>query len=227
MVRFADFRPLESDFRACRDLPRQGKAVGSRSRPQNSDGTRTGHWQSSQNVSDRYYWRSLGDSTPVFAVRGRYWPRALADTPRQLWSLPGWRTVPVARHPAGTAWRHIGGIAGDHLSHKNRLEELRPEGCLGTNERIGARCDVGAVLVTEARHDLASNLPCFFSTETSSERFWSPKWSRTRDHGSVLNGTDRHARRFSQYKSAKPRSTDVCQWQCLRPRLLKRPPRLL
>jgi hypothetical protein len=24
--------------------------------------------------------------------------------------------------------------------------------------------------------------------------FWSPNWSRTRDHGSVLNGTDRHAR---------------------------------
>src|SRR6185369_13255329 len=24
--------------------------------------------------------------------------------------------------------------------------------------------------------------------------FWSPNWSRTRDHGSILNGTDRHAR---------------------------------
>src|SRR4051794_9257401 len=24
--------------------------------------------------------------------------------------------------------------------------------------------------------------------------FWSPNWSRTRGHGSVLNGTDRHAR---------------------------------
>jgi hypothetical protein len=31
--------------------------------------------------------------------------------------------------------------------------------------------------------------------ESNIERtFWSPKWSRTRDHGSVLNGTDRHAR---------------------------------
>jgi hypothetical protein len=39
------------------------------------------------------------------------------------------------------------------------------------NERIGARRDVGAVLVTEARHDRATNLPCFCTTETSSERF--------------------------------------------------------
>ena len=31
--------------------------------------------------------------------------------------------------------------------------------------------DVGAVLVTRKGNDLASNLPCFFTTETSSERF--------------------------------------------------------
>ena len=38
------------------------------------------------------------------------------------------------------------------------------------------------------------------------ETFWSPKWSRTRDHGSVLNGTDRHARSISQYKSTLVRT---------------------